>query len=74
QYHPAALWRDLAPERARARLGLDDAAVAWLDEGLRHEDQWVTWAGGTGNGGYWAMPLRGCTRSLYIPLIPAKAA
>ena len=36
EHHAAALRRDLAPERARARLGVDDAAVAWLHEGLRH--------------------------------------
>jgi hypothetical protein len=36
QYYPAPLWRDLAPKRTRAWLCGDNAAVARLDEGLRH--------------------------------------
>jgi len=36
QHDPAALRSDLSAQLARARLGGNDAAVAWLDEGLRH--------------------------------------
>jgi hypothetical protein len=45
------LRRDFAPERTRAWFGRNNAAVAWLDEGLCHGSLWVTRASGARNGG-----------------------
>ena len=36
EHDPATLRINLSPQLTRARLGSNDAAVAWLDEWLRH--------------------------------------